>query len=116
MRVLSSEESTERIAEYFAKISQEFPRLHREQLPDHVKTKIDSTVNPDELPDIQDYVVYANIKRSKKVLCPRGIGAKRGGTREQCSQKLFELPEIFGKIIKIFITNEYILCKIKENS
>ena len=25
------------------------------------------------------------------------IGAKRGGTREQCSQKLFELAEIFRK-------------------
>ena len=29
------------------------------------------------------------------------IGAKRGGTREQCSQKLFDLAEIFRKIIKI---------------
>ena len=42
------------------------------------------------------------------------IGAKRGGMREQCSQKLFELAEIFGKIIKIFINNEYILCKMKK--
>jgi hypothetical protein len=42
------------------------------------------------------------------------IGAKRGGTWEQCSQKLFELAEIFGKIIKIFINNEYILFKIKK--
>ena len=31
------------------------------------------------------------------------IGAKRGGTQEQCSQKLFELAEIFRKIIKNFI-------------
>ena len=30
------------------------------------------------------------------------IGAKRGGTREQCSQKLLELAEIFRKIIKVF--------------
>ena len=29
-----------------------------------------------------------------------GIGAKRGGTREQCTQNLFELAEIFRKIIK----------------
>jgi hypothetical protein len=29
-------------------------------------------------------------------------GAKKGGTREQCSQKLFELAEIFRKIIKIY--------------
>ena len=44
----------------------------------------------------------------------RIIGAKRGGTQEQYSQKLFELAEIFGKIIKIFINNEYILCKMKK--
>ena len=31
------------------------------------------------------------------------IDVKRGGTREQCSQKLFEMAEIFRKIIKIFI-------------
>ena len=29
------------------------------------------------------------------------IGTKRGGTREQCSQKLFELAEIFRKIVSI---------------
>ena len=63
---LSSEESTERIAEYFARISQEFPPLQREQLPEHVKTKIEGPVNQDELPIIHDHVVYENIKRSKK--------------------------------------------------
>ena len=34
------------------------------------------------------------------------IGAKRGETREQCSQKLFDLAEIFRKIViilKLFI-------------
>jgi hypothetical protein len=42
------------------------------------------------------------------------IGAKRGGTRKQRSQQLFELAEIFGKIVKLFINNEYILCKMKK--
>ena len=32
---------------------------------------------------------------------PAIIGAKRGGTREQCSQKLFEMAEIFGKIKRV---------------
>ena len=36
------------------------------------------------------------------------IGAKRGGTWEQCSQKLFEQAEIFWKIIKISINYKYI--------
>ena len=30
-------------------------------------------------------------------------GAKRGGTREQCSQELVELADIFRKIIKMFM-------------
>ena len=34
------------------------------------------------------------------------IGLKRGGTREQCSQKLFELPEIFMIIIKMFMNHK----------
>jgi hypothetical protein len=37
-----------------------------------------------------------------EVLSVGGIGAKRYGTREQCSQKLFELAEIFRKIINNF--------------
>ena len=43
-----------------------------------------------------------------------GIGAKRGGTQEQCSQKLFELAEIFRKVIQIIINQSYILCKFKK--
>ena len=45
-----------------------------------------------------------------------GIGAKRGGTREQCSQKLFELAEIFKKIIKNYkyIYNLFIYIMYKE--
>ena len=35
------------------------------------------------------------------------IGAKRGGTHEQCSQKLFEMAEICKKII-IFINYKFI--------
>jgi hypothetical protein len=36
------------------------------------------------------------------------IGAKRGGTWEQCSQKLFEPAEIFRKITIISIYHKYI--------
>ena len=36
------------------------------------------------------------------------IGAKRGGMREQCSQKLFELAEIFRKMNKMFMNYKYI--------
>ena len=47
---------------------------------------------------------------------PIYIGAKRGGTREQCSQKLFELGEIFRKIIRIFMNKKYIWCEMQKNS
>ena len=39
------------------------------------------------------------------------IGAKKGGTGEQCSQKLFELAEIFRKIIKF----PYIIINLISN-
>ena len=35
------------------------------------------------------------------------IGAKRGGMREQCSQKIFGLAEIFEKINKLWIYMKY---------
>ena len=63
---LTSAESTERIAEHFAKISQEYPPLNPELLSPHVKMKIDNPGCPEELPRIEDYQVYNNIKKSKK--------------------------------------------------
>ena len=35
-------------------------------------------------------------------------GAKMGETQEQCSQNLYEMAEIFKKIIIIFISYKYI--------
>jgi hypothetical protein len=42
------------------------------------------------------------------------IGAKRGGTQEQCSQRLFKLAEIFRKIIKNFINYKYFDVKCRQ--
>ena len=44
---LSTEESTERIAQYFAKISQEFLPLNVDSLPDDVKNKLSSVREKD---------------------------------------------------------------------
>ena len=63
---LTVEESTERIAHHFAQISQEFPPLNLNLLPDSVKVKVQEPTNPEDLPDIPDYEVYDKIKRSKK--------------------------------------------------
>ena len=46
---LSLEEATERIAQHFARISQDFPPLNPDLLPDSVKTKL-ANMNVDEIP------------------------------------------------------------------
>ena len=63
---LTTEESTEKIAEHFAKISQEFPPLKITLLPDVVKEKISGENSATELPEISDYEMYRAIRRSKK--------------------------------------------------
>ena len=61
---LSIEESTEKIAEHFSKISQQFSPLNTNLLPENVQEKIRETGQ--ELPEIQDYVVYEQIRKTRK--------------------------------------------------
>ena len=63
---LTDEQSIESIAEHFAQISQEYPPLNRNLLPDEVKAKLDNPTVPDELPSISAYDVYKVFKRSHK--------------------------------------------------
>jgi hypothetical protein len=63
---LTNEESIESIAQHFALISQEYPPLDRNLLPKQVKTKLEAQISPELLPDILDYKVYEQIKKSKK--------------------------------------------------
>ena len=63
---LTNEQSIERIADHFSNISQEFPPLTVQSLPDDVKSKINQPVNPQDLPVISDHIVYEKIKQSKK--------------------------------------------------
>ena len=44
----------------------EYPPLDRNLLPEQVKVKIDAPIEPEVLPDILDFKVYEQIKRSKK--------------------------------------------------
>ena len=62
----TTQESAEKIAEHFAKISQEFPPLGLNLLPDNVKAKITAPLNPTEVPEISDYDLYRAIRKSKK--------------------------------------------------
>ena len=75
---LTTEESIEQIAQYFAQISQEYPPLDIELLPQHVKDKINGPVDPDDLPpQLSDYDVFEQISKSRKtkstvsVICPK---------------------------------------------
>ena len=63
---LTEEESIEKIANHFSLISQEYPPLDYNLLPDQVKTKLDCPYNQDDLPDLSDHSVYETIKHSKK--------------------------------------------------
>ena len=63
---LTTEESIERIADHFAKISQEFPPLSITLLPDSVKEKVYEAISAPELPEILDYQMYSAIRKAKK--------------------------------------------------
>ena len=60
---LSAEQSAERMAQHFAEISQEFPPLNINLLPDRVKIKLENKSSP---PVIEDYEVHNKIKSAKK--------------------------------------------------
>ena len=63
---LTTAESTERIAQHFANISQEYPQLDTQLLPPLVKQIIDTPVNPQDLPSVEDYVISERITKTKK--------------------------------------------------
>ena len=60
---ITEEESAEQIASHFASISQEFPPLNVNSLPNHVQTKLQCKDAP---PVISDYETYRKIRAAKK--------------------------------------------------
>ena len=64
---LSTEESIERIANFFAEISQEYPPLDCNLLPDRVREKLNSeSVDQNQTPQLSESEVCKEIKSSKK--------------------------------------------------
>ena len=61
---LTPDQSAERIAEHFASISQEYPPLNINLLPERVRDKILSDNTPP--PQLSDYDVYCKIRSAKK--------------------------------------------------
>ena len=62
---LSTEESIEQIAQYFAEISQEYPPLDPQSLPLHVQQKLNES-DPPEVPQLSVDDVKERIRKSKK--------------------------------------------------
>ena len=61
---LSPEESTQKILDFFASISQEYPPLNEELLPDRVKNVLNAQCS--NIPVIADWQVFEAIKKTKK--------------------------------------------------
>ena len=60
---LTAEESAERIASYFAHISQKFPPISVQSLPPHVQSKLQGVSQP---PTISEYDAYLKIRKANK--------------------------------------------------
>ena len=60
---LTEQQSAERIADHFASISQEFPPLSINHLPNRVQNKLQSPGNP---PAISEYDTFCKIRHAKK--------------------------------------------------
>ena len=63
---LSPEESVEKIAEHFSKISREFPPIEAKNLPDRVQKKLKYTENESKIPRIFEYEVFKKIQATYK--------------------------------------------------
>ena len=92
---LTAEECTEKIAQHFANISQEYPPLNVNALPQDVKAKLTTPNNVWDLPHITPLDVYEKIKKSKK---PK---SQVPGDLPKSIVKEFS-PELAGPVASIF--------------
>ena len=63
---LTPTQSAERIATFFAEISQEFSPLCQQNLPPNIQEFLCQTISATEIPYLTDYEVYKKLKSSKK--------------------------------------------------
>jgi hypothetical protein len=63
---LSIKESVNKIAQHFAAISQEYPPLNPATLPPRVKSKLETPVDVDSIPEIPDYEVHEKMVKVNK--------------------------------------------------
>ena len=63
---LSSEQSAEKLAEYFSKISQEYDPICTEKFPPWIKDKLVIGKTDSKKPVLEEYQVYEKLLKSKK--------------------------------------------------
>ena len=63
---LTNMEAVERIADHFARISQEYPAFNIDNLPPEVQLKLNSRLDEMNFPVVDDLDVYNMIKKTKK--------------------------------------------------
>ena len=92
---LEVNEAAEQIAEYFSKISREFPPLNVEELPERVTLKLSSPESESLIPNIDEHEVYRNILAANK---------PKSGVPGDLPRKLVNEfgPELSTPISKIF--------------
>ena len=89
------EDSAELIAEHFSKISQEFPLLNVQELPERVTLKLKNPESESVIPEISEYSVYKNIMAANK---------PKSGVPGDLPKKLVTEfgPELSTPVCKIF--------------
>ena len=63
---LSTHEAADLIAEHFSRISQEFPPLNTNELPEQVTLKLNSPESESVIPVISEFEVFKNIEKANK--------------------------------------------------
>ena len=63
---LTNKESVEQIADHFSKISQEYPPININSLPEQVQLKLSSRLDEMNIPILDELDVYRKIKKTKK--------------------------------------------------
>ena len=96
---MSAQASTERIAQHFANISQEFLPLNYELLSDDVKNKI-ANASEFEIPTLTEDVVLQKILKSKKTKSAVPGDVPRRIVQEFSPEMATPMCKIFSNIAK----------------
>ena len=92
---LTAEQSAEKIADFFSSISQEFPPLNVDLLPERVRMKLTDPTEFCDRPTLTEYQVYQTILSAKKT---------KGGVEGDLPSKIVKefSPELTTPITKIY--------------